>query len=820
MFYTNVLLRGDKIYVRGYDNNTRIKDIVNYNPYFFIKKDNGNYKTIDGARVEKLSFDSVSEAKDFVKQYENMSNINIYGSTNFSYVYIYDKFPGEIQYDVSKIKVGNLDIECDSSGNFPNIEKADKAITAITIRCNGKNYVFGLKKYIAKDEDTLYFLCKDEYELIQKFLKCWEYLDLDVVTGWNIEFFDIPYIVNRIAVLFNMNEAKKLSPWRIIAEKKIEFRGKENQSYDILGISTLDYYQLYRKFSFGNQESYKLDYIAQIEIGENKVDYHDQGYEDLNDLYEKNFQLFIDYNIKDSVLVDKLEEKLKFIEQVVALAYFYKVNYNDTLTTIRAWDVLIHNFLLDRRIVVPQITRASDSDSIVGGFVKEPKIGLSKWVVSFDLTSLYPSLIQGYNISPDTKLGKYENFPSVDDLLEKSYNFEYSTAANGCYYSKEKQGFLAALMEKMFNERITYKSKMLEAKKRYEVTKSKEDENLAARYHNMQMALKIALNSGYGAIANKYFRWFDNDNAEAITMSGQLTIRFIGNKLNEFFNKTLKTKDIDYIIASDTDSVYINMEPMVNMLGHMDEKLIVDVIDKFCNQKIQPYLDNCFEELAENMNVFKQKMQMKRETIANKGIWKAKKMYILNAWNVEGVQYEKPKLKIQGIEAVRSSTPHICREKIKEALSIIMNEDEVTLQKFIEKFQQEFVLLPFEEVAFPRGVKGLKEYSNKETIYNKATPIHVKGALIYNDFIKKNKLNKYTLIEDGDKIRFCYLKQPNPIQDSVIACLDVLPKEFGLENYIDVEKQFNKCFVEPIRSITEVIGWNTEKISNLEDFFS
>jgi len=818
-FYTNVYQRGDKIYVRGYENGLLVEDIVPYKPYLFLAKQNGFYRTLDGKSVEKMQFDSISDGKDFIDRYEDVSNMDIYGLTQFMYVFMYDSYPGEIQYDPSLVSVVSIDIECAADQGFPNIQKADKEITAITLRKNGRSVVFGCGNFVTNDPSVTYVKCPDEQTLLFKFVQVWNHPTIkpDIVTGWNIEFFDIPYLVNRMKQIIGEQETKKLSPWKIIEERNVEFKGKENQTYNLIGINTLDYYQLYRKFTFGNQESYKLDYISQIELGEKKIDYSEYG--DLLSLYKSDFQKFIEYNIQDCVLVDKLEEKLKFIEQVMALAYDAKVNYGDTMTTVKPWDVIIHNYLLDRRIVVPQFKSSKEQFELVGGHVKEPKIGLSKWVVSFDLNSLYPHLIMQYNISPETFVTRLPNFNSVDSLLDgtMTHNCEHAIAANGCIFRKDKQGFLPALMEKMYNDRVEYKKKMIEAKKRYEQTHAREDEMLIARYHNMQMAKKIQLNSAYGALGNRYFRWFSFNNAEAITMSGQLSIRWIEKKMNVFMNKICKTKDIDYVIASDTDSIYVTFSNLIP--DNSDELEAVKLIDQFCDKKIQPYLDSCYAELAGMMNAYQQKMQMKRETIANKGIWRGKKMYILNAWNVEGVQYDKPKLKIQGIEAVRSSTPHVCREKIKEALAIIMNKDEEALHKFIANFREEFLKLPFEQVAFPRGIKGLDKYKDDSQIYIKGTPIQVKGALLFNHLLKKKNINSIPPIMDGDKVKFAYLKLPNPIYDTVIATPDEMPKELNLDKYVDREMQFSKTFLEPINSIAEVINWHTEKKSTLEEWF-
>ena len=821
-FYTNIFQRGDKVYVRGYKDGQRLRYFEEYKPYLFLNKQGGPYRTLDGKQVDKIEFGSIRDAKDFLQRYEDVSNMDVYGLTNFSYLYIFDNFKGEINYDPTIIKTAIIDIECAADEGFPDIQKADKPITAIAIRCNGKTAVLGCGHYIIQSNEERYFKCKDEYELLYKFVQVWHAMDLDVVTGWNIEFFDIPYLINRIKRVLGDNEYKKLSPWGIVNEKTVEFKGKENQSYDLLGVSVLDYYQLYRKFTFGNQESYKLDYIGQVELGEKKVDYSEYG--SLLELYKNNYQKFIEYNIQDVLLVEKLDDKLKFIEQVMAFAYDAKVNYDDTMTTVRPWDVIIHNYLLEQGIVIPPFKKQPDNDALVGGFVKEPKIGLSKWVVSFDLNSLYPHLIMQYNISPETfarKIGS-QIWPSIDEILEGNIELplpDLSYAANGCAYTKDKQGFLPALMEKMYNDRVVYKRKMIEAKKLYEQTKDPVQGKLVARYHNMQLAKKIQLNSAYGALGNQYFRWFNHNHAEAITTSGQLSIRWIGNKMNEFMNKTLKTTDVDYVIASDTDSIYVEMNELVEFSGQTDDLKIVDMLDMFIVAKIEPYMDKCYQELADMMNAYQQKMFMKRETIANKGIWRGKKMYILNAWNVEGVQYDKPKLKMSGIEAVRSSTPHACRENIKKAFEIVMNGTQSDLVKFVEEFRAKFMELPFEDVAFPRGVKGLDFYADAASLYKKGTPIQVKGALIFNNLIKQKGLTNIQPIQNGDKIRFAYLKMPNPVHDTVIATPDELPVEFNLDKYIDRELQFDKSFLEPLRSITSVIGWEAEHRATLEDFF-
>ena len=836
-FYTSFYAYKNDILVRGYRGKKRFKAKIKQAPYIFVRSKNSKseFRTLDGESVERMDFESVWDAREFINNYKDVHDFKMYGSTDHAYVYINNEFTGEIDYDPNLISVVTIDIEVAADEGFPDIYRADKPITAISCRKNGKSVVLGCGEYTSNSKEVTYVKCVDEKNLLGIFLNIMNHPDWapDVLTGWNIEHFDIPYLYNRIVNLLGVDQAKKLSPWEMVNEREIvrgksASRGSKNieeridKIYDIVGVATLDYLEIYKKFSFSNQESYRLDHIANLELGEKKVDYSE--YESLLELYKKDYQKFIDYNIHDVVLVDRLEDKLGFIKQIFAIAYDAKVNYTDTFTTVKPWDVIIHNYLYNKKIVIPFATKNHNGTNFAGGFVKEPQVGMHKWVVSLDLNSLYPHLIMQYNISPET-FAKYEITPDVDKLLDEKFvaNPEFSNAANGCRYRKDKQGFLPEIMEKMYNDRVLYKKKMLEAKQEYEKNPSYELEKAISRYHNLQFAKKIQLNSAYGALGNQYFRWYDLKHAEAITHSGQLAIRWIEKKMNAFMNKTLKTEDIDYVIASDTDSIYVRMEGIVNAVYDdklPDDKTIVKTLDKFIEAKVQPYIDKSYQELSRYMNAYSQKMFMKREAIADKGIWTAKKKYILNVWNQEGVMYEKPKLKMMGIEAVRSSTPGVCRDRIKKALDIIMNSDNDTLIKFIDEFRSEFYSLPYEDVAFPRGCKGMSDYQHPHEIYKKGTPIHVRGALLYNKMLKDKKVKTVQPIRDGDKIKFCYLKLPNPIHENVISTLGPLPKQFELDKYIDYPTQFQKSFIDPIDIILSTIGWSHERKAQLDMFWS
>ena len=836
-FYTSVHRRGNAILLRGYDENgVKVKDKVYYKPYLFIPAEEGHYKTLDGQRVDKIPFDSMAEAREFLEEFKNVSNFKYYGLTQWLYTFIFDTYRGEIKYDPTIIKVANIDIEVASDNGFPHANLAEHPVTAICLRHNGFSHVFSCVEFKTDDPKVRYVKCADEEALLRAFLAEWVIIDPDVVTGWNIEFFDVPYLVNRIRAVVGEEEAKRLSPWGYIEENTVESFGREQQTFNLVGIAVLDYYNLYRKFTYVQQESYKLDHIAFVEIGERKLDYSE--YKNLNRLYIENPQKFIEYNIHDCALVERIDDKLKLLELVYALSFDAKVNFNDALTSVRLWDIIIHNYLLERRTVVPQFTPASDEGSIVGGYVKNPKIGGHKWVVSFDLNSLYPHLIMQYNISPETYAGELRHITGSKDenkeyvvteilngdfnTFEDRYRDNFAITANYGLYKKEKQGFLPALMEKMYEDRTVYKKQMIEVKKKYEENKDPELYKEIARLHNMQMAKKIQLNSAYGALANQYFRWFDPRHAEAITMSGQLSIRWIEKKMNLFLNDLLNTKGQDYVIASDTDSIYVTFEGLVNKIfpEPTEPEKIVKFLDKACSTKVEEYINKSYAELAEYVGAYQQKMFMKRESIADKGIWRGKKMYILNVWNNEGVQYKEPQLKTMGIEVVRSSVPAVCREAIKKALRIIISGTQDELYEFIEKFRASYMSLPFEDIASPRGINGLEKYKDNSHVFKKGTPMHVKGALVFNNLIKKKGLDKkYPPISNGDKIKYCYLKLPNPTLTTVIAVPTILPPELGLDKYIDRNIQFDKTFLDPVKSITDVIGWQTEEVANLLEFF-
>jgi DNA polymerase elongation subunit (family B) len=845
-YYTNVAVQGNNILFRGVNNGRRVKLKIAYSPMLFLPaKKQTEWKTLFGESLEPFKFETIREAKDFVKKYDQVENFKIYGNDRFEYAFIADEFKGQIDWDISHINISFIDIEVGSENGFPDPYRATEPITAIAIKeLNGGMKVYGCGDYNNNDEDVTYIKCRDEYDLCKKFLQDWSDNTPDVITGWNIEFFDIPYIINRFRMILGEDEAKKLSPWNNIWERKVTVNGRELISYNITGLSSLDYIELYKWYAPGgkSQESYKLDNIASVELGENKLSYDE--YDNLHTLYRLNYQKFIEYNIKDVNLVLKLEDKLKLIELALTLAYDTKTNYEDVFAQTRMWDSMTYSYLLEKNIVVPPKVIKQKTSAFEGAYVKEPQVGMHDWVASFDLNSLYPHLMMQYNISPETLIEPEDYTNEMRSVLAQNVNVgsllasEIDTNAlhdctltpNGQFFRTDIQGFLPKMLVEMYEDRKKFKNLMLKAKQEYvnekDSAKKHELEKLVARYNNLQLAKKVSLNSAYGALGSQYFRFYDLRMALGVTLAGQLSIRWIENKLNGFMNKLLKT-ELDYVIASDTDSIYLKLGPLVEKVYGAGGKVsaptgkIIEFMDKVCEEKIQPYIDKSYQELASYVHAFDQKMQMKREALANKGFWTAKKRYVLNVYNNEGVAYEEPDLKVMGLEMVKSSTPQVIRGKMKETIELIINTNEETVQEYIAKFREDFKKLPVEEISFPRGVNGIKEYADASTLYRKGTPIHVKGAIIYNYLLKKHELTKkYPLIQDGEKLKFTYLKQPNHVKDIVISYPTRLPKEFELQDFIDYDTQFEKAYVEPIKVILDCIGWHIEKVNSLEGFFA
>ena len=827
-FYTNIQLIGNQFLIRGYENGKHITHREEWKPTLFVpSKRKTKYKTLEGDSVEPIQPGFVRDCREFYKKYDEVENFKIYGNDRYVYQYISEKYPeDQIQFDIKKIRLVTIDIEVAAESGFPDVENVAEEMLLISLQdyATKKVTTFGSRPFVNKDPNVNYVYCQNETILLSSFLAYWRKNLPEVITGWNSQMYDIPYLAGRINRILGEKSMKDLSPWGLVSQGEIYISGRRNITYDIGGVTQLDYLDLYKRFTYTNQESYRLDYIANYELGEKKL--HNE-YDTFREFYTKDWDKFVRYNIKDVQLVDRMEDKLKLIELAVTMALDAKVNFIDIHYQVRMWDTIIYNYLKKQNIVIPPKKRTSKSEKYAGAYVKEPKPGKYDWVVSFDLNSLYPHLIMQYNISPETLKDERHPTATVDRILQEEIDFQLykdsAVCANGAMYRTDIRGFLPEIMEKIYTERTVYKKKMLAAKQKYEDTKDPKLVKDIATFNNIQMARKIQLNSAYGAIGNEYFRYYKLENAEAITLSGQVSIRWIEDRMNNYLNKILKTKDEDYVIAVDTDSIYLHLGPLVEIIYKEREKTtegVVGFLNKICEMEFEKYISSSYETLANYVNAYEQKMFMKRENIADRGIWTAKKRYILNVWDSEGVRYAEPKLKMMGIEAVKSSTPAPCRQMIKDVLKLIMTKTEDDVIDFIDKCRSKFSSLPPEEISFPRTVSNVKKYKSVNAIYEKGTPIHARGALLFNHYVKKNQLTqKYSLINNGEKIKFCYLKKPNPIQENVISFIQQFPEELNLDKYIDYDLQFEKSFLEPLKIILQSIGWESERRVNLESFF-
>jgi DNA polymerase elongation subunit (family B) len=840
-FYASSNIYKNQLLVTRYEDKKRIVERVQYEPYLFVPASNGAYQTIFGDKRERKDFNSIRDAKEFIARYKDVKNFQFDGISNWPYLYIYDTYKQlNQQYDESTLSIVGIDIETAMEGGWSSPEEALNEVTAITISRNDKYVCLGLKDFDPSltPYDCRYIKCKTERELLAKFLVLWNSPEFspDIITGWYIEGYDVPYLINRITNVMGFEAAQRLSPHGVINSREVDFsRGRKSTVWTILGVAVLDYLHLYTKFIIPNKgqpESKSLNYICEEELGEKKLDYSEYG--DLDTLYRENPQKYHEYNVRDVFLVDKLEKKLKLISLAILMTYDAGVNFTDVFGTVKVWDMIIHEYLMKRQMVVPFANSCDEDFRIEGGHVKDPKPGLFEWVVSVDLKSSYPHQIMQYNIGPETFVDRIptkanEFVAGTMDMFRLTDNGKYCVAGNGCRFTKDKKSFWSALMEENFNKRAAYKRKMIEAEvalQNKELTKEDRTilEHTKSKYENMQFSAKIKINAFYGSLSNAYSRWFNPHFGEAITQSGQLAVKWGEKVVNKYLNETLKT-DTDYIIAIDTDSLYMNLGPLVYKIDPSASATSVQVpkicsmLDKFCDAKLLPVIRAGFDDLAVYMNAYAQKMDMNREVIANKSIWTGKKHYILNMMDKEGIRYDPPKMKIVGIEAVRSSTPGAARKAIKDCLAIIMNGTEVQLQQAVRDIQLQFNELPLDEIAFPRSSSELEKWEDGLGNFVKGAPIQAKAVIYHNRLLKELNIKRFKPIAAGEKSKFLYIKKHNPHHIPVVGFSDILPPEFQLEEYVDRKKQFDKGFKAPLTTITDAIGWHTEHVATLDAFF-
>lgn len=757
------------------------------------------------------------------------------------------------------IKIAYIDIETESENGFIDSENPQERINVISIRLNGYTYVWSLEDFREPNDKVIKYYISNEKDMLEHFFNKFDELDIDVLTGWNIRAFDIPVIVRRYANLspsckrINKFSGKsewnikspvmKLSPFRTFKEVREEGRfGSHYNTYEFLGIEILDYMLLYIKYILEPRSSYKLDSICDIELGEGKLDYSEQG--SLYSLYKNDFQKFVEYNIQDVNLVDKLEQKLCLIRLVEELAYYSGITYSHVESPVRTWEAIIYNHLTKHDLLMP-VRKEAFRESYPGAYVKPTKAGLYNWIVSFDVNSLYPSIMRQCNLSPETILDEeYHDFEKDSDGIEDEYHLKslvsmehnldwlkdrnLCLSASGNLFRRDKQGFIPHLVEKLYAERVNAKKEMKKWKKIEQDGTDPNAKNQVAKYSNEQMARKVLLNSFYGALGNIYFISYDLRLAKSITLTGQVIIKYSEKRLNEYINEILETNNENYCRLIDTDSCYMDFSKIKEKFN-----FDLDKLDNFIQEKIEPFLEKIYSDLANYMNHFEHVVSMKREKIADRALFlNAKKRYALRTLDNEGLRYIEPKINITGLEVIKSSTPAGVKKPLKKILEIILDGDKSKLIDYIEEQRKVFMTLPLDEIAMVRSMKDIEGYRGdnylekieiKKVKTNKsavkvAVPIHNRASNVYNEALKKfNLTKKYPEIKSGDKIKMLLLKPGNKLNSDIVAYTSVLPTEFEIEEYIDKDLMFEKIFMANVRSITDHLLWNTSIKFTIDD---
>jgi DNA polymerase elongation subunit (family B) len=849
-FYTSVRKYKDQILVRKVVDGFRCNEELDYSPTLFIPArgtDTTEWSTLLGDAVTPKTFNTMGDAQKFMDIYSNTGGMTIYGNIGFVNQWIGDNYQQGFQYDLSQVYVAKLDIETTCDEGFPDYMNPEEQITVITLHNSLTDlyYVFTNQEfgsYTPKLPNVVHHNCINERELLKAFLRCWSEDYPDVVTGWNIDFFDIPYLLCRMEKVLGKNRKDTMSPWGSITDRKVTIFNQDQVRFHIAGVAAIDYLQLYQKYAPKKQESYKLDNIAFVELGEKKLSYDE--YANLHTFYEKDYDRFVDYNIHDVTLIKRLDDKMKLMDLAMTVAFNARCNFEDIFAQTKVWDTIIYNFLKERNITIPpKPPRKSfeEQKKYAGAYVKAPIPGKQEWVISLDVNSLYPSLIRQINISPETiiegfKLAKPDSSVRSDSELDVDIDIRQQElindflankidtqefidadaclAASGYAFRKDIRGFLPEIIETMYAQRVAYKKQMLACKQAYvEDPTNKGLKNDISKYDNLQQAMKILLNSVYGAFGSNIFRYSDARLAESITLTGQLVIRTAESSLNRVLNRDLGTVDVDYVQAIDTDSCYVKLNPLVQKVEASGKVLTVqqkiDMLDGYTEKVLRPTLDAGFERLRKYMNHYEQQVIMKREVIAEAAIWTGKKRYAMNVWDSEGVRFKEPELKITGLDAIKSSTPLACRKKIIDAIKLMLTGTEKQVQAYIVEFKKEFKTLPVEDIACPRGISEIKKYQCETSLYKKGCPINVRGSILYNRHLDRLNLGRnYQKIFPGNKIKYVYLKMPNPIQENVIAFPNILPTEFELNNFIDYKTQFEKTFLSPTKLLLDAMNWD------------
>ena len=804
-----------------------------YKKYAYVKHKAGTFVSLYGDKLKKIN----KWDKDQPELFESDVNPEIR--------VLVDNYTDSDEVSFGH-KVMIFDIEVEITDGFPNIKRAQNTITSIAFNdpLLDKYFCYVLdstNKLKENNGDDIIVSFKDEYDLLNAFFKKYMEIQPTILTGWNVEFFDVPYLYNRASQVVGQNVANLLSPISQVHWSDFHKR------YKIAGVNILDYLALYKRYTFSERPSYRLDDICEYEIGEKKVAYEGT----LNDLYKNELEKFVQYNLQDVKLVKKLDDKLDFIGIARGLAHLGHIPYEDVFMSSRYLEGAILVYLRKNSIVAPNKLKKDENikyEKFTGAYVQEPQSGKHDWVYDLDITSMYPSCIMSLNISPETKLGKIEGWNPEEFLKKdnrKTYSFvsngnlinrytetelknmleneQIGIATNGVMYRTDKDGLLPALLRKWFDERVEYRNL---SKKFYDAG----DKEKSEYFERRQYLQKIVLNSLYGVLGLPTFRFYDVDNAEAVTYTGQSLIKFTKKAANAYYNRELNDKE-DYCIYIDTDSVFYSATPLIKKrytdLDTSNDDQMTKVILNIANE-VQSYLNRGYDYFAKKFcNLDKHRFNIKQEVIAKSGLFVTKKRYGLKIINDNGKKVNK--MMIKGLDTVRSSFPVAMREMLGKLLEdILMDVPKVQLDKFIINFKNSMKLMDFNKIAIPIGVKGIHKYRNDNDYIFKShklgTPIHVKSALYYNDFLKYKKIEKqYSGISNGEKIKWVYLKQ-NPLNLNTIAYkgYEDPPQVLDfIRQYINPDKIYKHALHKKIMMLYGSMNWSepTDSSKTIERFF-
>ena len=814
----------------------RIKVTASYDPYLYIESGNGDAESIFGTKLVKKTFRTQYERYKYIK---DTGVKRVFDNLPATQQYLVDTFwkSNETpEFSQHPIKVLFVDIETYSPDEFPNPQDPTHTCNVITVydSINDEFITFGLNEFNNKDDDVTYIHCLNEHDLFKRFVEYIEKDYPDIISGWNSEFFDLPYIINRCERLLGEEWRNRLSPSGKVYSRSIKGQfGTDQVRWYIEGISLIDYLDVYKRFTPGVKESYKLDAIGAAELGEKKVDF---GNMNLATLADRDWQTFVEYNIQDVRLLKKLEEKLKYTELIKMLAYVGLTSFEAALGSLSVINGATAVTARYRNQKIPSFIRNEDTGKNPGAYVGEPRSGFQENIVSFDANSLYPNVMISLNMSPETKVGKIED-KNGDNVTIRHVNGKTFTIDNSKFiefiknediaiskanvlFSQKKQGVMPTILDFYYSKRVEVKKELNMLKKQYSVTKDKAIKTKIDQLDSKQLCIKVFINSIYGYFGNKHAPFGDDDIASSITLTGQSVIKQSNELLKQYVKNKTGIEDTEKlescVVYNDTDSSYISIKLLIDNLGipfvDSNNKLTPELYKEV--QDIEDYLN---EEIkiwgVKTLNSKDCRFIFKREAIADVGIFLQKKRYVLHILDDEGIPMDK--YKYTGVEVVRSTMPEPIKPHVKGIIETMLSTQSITkTNELLNETYRIFKDLPIEDITFVSGLKGYENYARQCDGYKtaKGMPIHAKAAYYYNMLLKKfNIENDYETISSGDKVRYFYIQQPNPYNISCLAYKYYLPDEFKKIFFADYDKMFQKNLYAVIERFYDNVNWSIQQ---------